>query len=296
VLIYAANNNPALFSGSADSTASIPIFSLANYAGISLLCQLQENLQVTIDATINTEFYLVYTSNIIAETTGGDPNSIVFVGSHLDSVDAGPGINDNGSGSSLNLELALQLARLKINVQNKIRFAWWSAEELGLLGSAFYVNSLNNTDRQALNQIAIYINMDMVGSPNYFLGVYDGTAKIAPNGSAPVMTLFQNFFASIGQNSSRTDFNGRSDYGPFIAPSINIPAGGLFSGAEQIKTMVERQEYGGMANAQYDSCYHSRCDTVDNIDQGGFILFAQAAANVVAQLATTSNLRGFLGN
>ena len=95
----------------------------------------------------------------------------------------------------MNLELALQLARLNLNLKNKVRFAWWSAEEVGLLGSYAYVNQLNATNKAALQQIAIYINLDMVASPNYYVGVYDGTASAAPNGmeSSPFIILVQVF-------------------------------------------------------------------------------------------------------
>lgn len=106
--------------------------------------------------------------NVIAELPGKNPNNVVMAGAHLDSVIEGPGINDNGSGSAAILETALLMANL--NPQNTLRFGWWAAEEQGLVGSADYVAGLSQAER---DRIAVYMNYDMIASPNYFLGVYD---------------------------------------------------------------------------------------------------------------------------
>ena len=91
------------------------------------------SVAVTVHVATSTISEVRQTVNILAETPSGDPNRVVVQGSHLDSVPAGPGINDNGSGSAFNLESAIQLANNNIKPRNKIRFAWWGAEELGLL-------------------------------------------------------------------------------------------------------------------------------------------------------------------
>ena len=98
----------------------------------------------------------------------GDTGDTLMIGGHLDSVTAGPGINDNGSGSAANLEVALAVARAGLQPRRHLRFAWWGAEELGLRGSTAYVNSLSAAQRAAITG---YLNFDMVGSPNpgYFL-------------------------------------------------------------------------------------------------------------------------------
>ena len=200
------------------------------------------------------------TSNVIAETPDGDPNSVIVVGAHLDSVGVGPGINDNGSGSATILEIAEQIRKVK--PRNKIRFVWFGAEEHGLLGSEAYVDSLPQSER---DKIAAMLNFDMVGSPNFVRFVYDGDLSDsdppeggAPPASADIEQLFLDYFASQGLPTEPTAFDGRSDYGPFIF--AGIPAGGLFTGAEVLKTPEEAAIYGGEAGEPYDPCYHLGCD------------------------------------
>jgi Zn-dependent M28 family amino/carboxypeptidase len=200
--------------------------------------------------------------NVIAEKTGTNDNNVVMAGAHLDSVQTGPGINDNGSGSAALLETALMMAKLK--PENTLRFAWWGAEEDGLLGSEAYVAGLSQAER---DRIALYMNYDMVGSPNYVFFVYDGDnsdgvgAPAGPPGSAAIEDVYEAFYTSRNLPYKGTDFDGRSDYGPFIATGVEIPAGGLFTGAEGIKTAADVALWGGIAGAQYDPCYHLACDT-----------------------------------
>ncbi|MBK7792733.1 MAG: M28 family peptidase [Betaproteobacteria bacterium] len=169
--------------------------------------------------------------NVLAETPGGDPNNVIMAGAHLDSVNAGPGIQDNGSGSAAILETALQMAKVK--PRNKVRFAWWGAEEAGLVGSTYYVSNLS-PEEQA--RIAFYLNFDMIASPNHVFFIYDGDdsdgvgAGAGPTGSAAIEKVFETYYSMRGHPFKGTDFSGRSDYGPFIA--AGIPAGGLFTGAE----------------------------------------------------------------
>ena len=134
-----------------------------------------------------------------------------------------------------------------------MRFAWWGAEEAGLRRVDFYVEKPDAGEQE---EITLYLNFDMIGSPNYMFGVYDGDDSAAggpvPARPAPrrSRTLFEAFFAARGQPTSGADFNGRSDYGPFIA--VGIPAGGLFTGAEGIKTAEEAAKYGGVAGLAFD--------------------------------------------
>ena len=192
---------------------------------------------------------------MIAESRDGDPNNVVMAGAHLDSVLRGPGINDNGSGSAAILETAIQMAKVK--PRNKLRFAWWGAEEAGLVGSTAYVAGLSAEEKA---KIALYLNFDMVGSPNHVFFIYDGDdsdgvgAGPGPGGSAEIEKVFEGFFAARGVPFKGTDFSGRSDYGPFIADGI--PAGGLFTGAEGVKTADEAALWGGTAGQPYDPCYH----------------------------------------
>ena len=184
-----------------------------------------------------------------------------MAGAHLDSVQDGPGINDNGSGSAALLETAIQMSKVKPN--NTVRFAWWGAEESGLLGSEHYVEQLTDDE---IGDIALYLNFDMIASPNYMFGIYDGddsgnTAPTGfiPPGSAQIEDVFEAFYDSRDLPSQDSEFSGRSDYGPFIA--VGIPAGGLFTGAEVHKTAAEAALYGGVAGAAYDPCYHRSATT-----------------------------------
>jgi Zn-dependent M28 family amino/carboxypeptidase len=204
--------------------------------------------------------------NVIAQTRTGRASNVVMAGAHLDAVYAG--INDNGSGSAALLDVALKLGGSP-NVSNKVRFAWWGAEELGLIGSTEYVQSL--TFEQQLN-IALYLNFDMVASPNAGYFVYDGDdsdktgAGAGPYGSAQIEKTFTDFFTDrLGVPTEGTDFTGRSDYGEFIAQGI--PAGGLFTGAEGIMTTAQATKWDGTAGIAYDRCYHQACDNLGNIDR-----------------------------
>ncbi|UPK74216.1 M28 family metallopeptidase [Nocardioidaceae bacterium SCSIO 66511] len=228
------------------------------------------------------------TWNIVADTRKGNKNKTVVVGAHLDSVTEGPGINDNGSGTAALLEIAEQIAKLKQDPRQRVRFAFWGAEEGGLLGSEHYVASL--PDRQ-LSKIVANLNFDMVGSPNYVRFVYDGdgsdTDTAGPPGSAQIEGIFNNYFAGQGMASEPTAFDGRSDYGPFI--DVGIPAGGLFSGAEGVKTPEEAETYGGTAGEPYDPCYHQACDTMTNLNTAALNELGDAAAHATWTLARTKS-------
>ena len=158
------------------------------------------------------------TTNILVDTPTGDPSQTIVTGSHLDSVPAGPGINDNGSGSAANLEMALDFARNNVKPVNRVRFAWWAAEELGLQGSTYYVNHLAQTNLTELENIALNVNYDMLGSPNFFRGIYNGTeaAEAIKPQCETIMNLYIEFFISNNITWSLTAFTGRSDYGPFL--------------------------------------------------------------------------------
>ncbi|MEV4440527.1 M28 family metallopeptidase [Streptomyces sp. NPDC049577] len=192
--------------------------------------------------------------NLVADWPGGDPNHVVFAGAHLDSVSAGPGINDDGSGTAGVLEVALEVARQGYKPGKHLRFGWWGAEELGMVGSRNYVSKLSAADR---SKIDAYLNFDMIGSPNpgYFVYGYDQNLK----------ALYENWFAgrNIGTEID-TEGDGRSDHAPF--QNAGIPVGGLFSGADYIKTAAQAQKWGGTSGQAFDRCYHRSCDTSANID------------------------------
>jgi len=232
--------------------------------------------------------------NVIAELPGENSDNVVMAGAHLDSVIEGPGINDNGSGSAAILETAIQMA--KVESSNTVRFAWWSAEESNLIGSTRYVNSLTQAER---DKIALNLNFDMVASPNYVRFVYDGdnstgAGQAGPPGSAAIETMFHDYFTSQGLATAETPFNGRSDYGPFIANGI--PAGGLFTGAEGTKSVAEATVYGGTAGVAYDPCYHAACDTSANLNLTVLDQMADAIAHATITYAqNTVTVNGLEG-
>jgi len=230
-----------------------------------------------------------YTTNVLAETITGNPDQVVLVGSHLDGVTVGPGINDNGSGTSANLEMALTVFRCFVP-KNKIRFAWWGAEELGLLGSTHYVNDLVQNNPDELKKIALNINIDMIGSPNFFFGIYNGSSASQEirEKCTLIQLEFEKYFVSQRLPYALTAFDGRSDYGPFIEEGI--PAGGLFTGAETVKNSTRRSIFGGLANTPYDPCYHGYCDSIDNISLGALTPMVNAAYTVLTTLSNSVDL------
>lgn len=282
-----------LLLGTLAGPISIPVVGMTFALGESLYNQTLVE-PVTLTLTTDTISELRPTANVLAESTSGRADNVVMVGAHLDSVETGPGINDNGSGTATVLEIAEQMTKVK--PRNKVRFAFWGAEEFNLLGSIHYVESLSDDE---LETIALYLNFDMVGSPNFVRFVYDGdgsaTPDAGPEGSAQIEQVFLQYFAEQGLASAPTAFDGRSDYGPFI--EVGIPAGGLFSGAEGEKTPAEAAIYGGTAGLAYDPCYHRACDTAANVSESALDQLGDAAAHSVITLAqSTSVVNGERGH
>ncbi|MET4638128.1 M28 family metallopeptidase [Mycetocola sp. 2940] len=233
--------------------------------------------------------------NVIAELPGKNTDNVVMAGAHLDSVQAGPGINDNGSGSASLLEIAESISKLK--PENTLRFAWWGAEEAGLIGSEEYVAGLSQEEK---DRIALYLNFDMVASPNYIFMVYDGDESqfpapvVVPEGSVAIEDLFESYFTSVGVPYDDAEFSGRSDYEAFILNGI--PAGGLFTGAEVIKTEEQEAIWGGIAGESYDQCYHQACDTIDNISVEALDVNIDAIAlSVLVYAYSTESVNGVVG-
>jgi Zn-dependent M28 family amino/carboxypeptidase len=266
---------------------TVPVVGLSYAAGVALL----GGGEVTVSTQTVSESRETF--NVLAETGSGDGERTVMVGAHLDSVPEGPGINDNASGSAGILAIAEALAGTE--TANAVRFAWWGAEEFGLLGSRHYVTDLKTNDAGTLGNIALYLNFDMIGSPNHGRFVYDGDASAfgpedgsvpAPAGSAAIEAAFHEHFGSVGLASGETEFSGRSDYGPFIAEGI--ASGGLFTGAEGIKTVEQAALFGGRAGVGYDFCYHASCDDLSNVDLRTLEEMTGAASAVVLRFANST--------
>lgn len=211
--------------------------------------------------------------NLVADWPGGDPNQVLMAGAHLDGVSSGPGINDNGSGSAAVLETALAVARAQYRPTKHLRFAWWGAEELGMVGSRYYVSRLTTGDRARIDG---YLNFDMIGSPNPGYFVYDDDPAIEKT--------FKEYFTRIGVPTEiETEGDGRSDHASF--KNAGVPVGGLFTGASRTKSAAQAAKWGGTAGRAFDRCYHSSCDTTANIDDTALDRNSDAIAYAVWELS-----------
>ena len=200
--------------------------------------------------------------NILADT-GGDAGRTVVVGAHLDSVQEGPGINDNASGVAAVLETARWMKEAGITPVNRVRFAFWGGEEDGLYGSQHYVDELSTAE---ISQTAANLNVDMAASPNGVRSVHDGDGtdfgNAGPAGSKAIEDIFFRYFEENALPAETTPFDGGSDYDAFL--EAGIPGGGLFTGDVERKTQAQVQSYGGVAGKDLDPCYHEACDTIAN--------------------------------
>jgi Zn-dependent M28 family amino/carboxypeptidase len=244
----------------------IPVVGVSKADGAALRVQ-----QGPVFLKLNANVQTVKARNVIAQTKTGATSDVVMIGAHLDSVPEGPGINDNGSGVAAVLETALQMGSSP-RVRNAVRFGFWGAEELGLVGSRTYLASL---DVNALKDIALYLNFDMIGSPNPGYFTYDGDQSAPPNpdkatprvpeGSAGIERTLVAYLKAAGKTAQDTSFDGRSDYDGFTL--AGIPSGGLFSGAEEKMSVEQARLWDGRAEEPFDPNYHKDTDTFDKIDR-----------------------------
>lgn len=200
------------------------------------------------------------TANVLAESVYGDPSNVVMAGANLDSSVSGPGINDNGSGAAALLKVAELMAN--VETYNKVRFAWWGSKFSAPQGSFHYVSNLTSGE---IDNIALYLNFDVIGSPNYVRFVYDGDGSDSglpgPEGSGAIEALFASYYDAQGLASERV--RGRAD--DFYFSALGIPYGGIYTGGFEIKTAEQAAIYGGTAGEQLDPCAQLACDTFDNV-------------------------------
>ncbi len=284
--------------GTLGEPAGLPVVGLSYEDGKALVEAARDGgakAEVTTDTTIDLDRK---THNLIADWPSRktkNPDQVLVVGAHLDSVAEGPGINDNGTGTAATLEIAKQLARTGYTkkLQRPVRFAFWGAEELGLVGSQHYVDSLSDSAR---SKIYANLNFDMLGSPNYVRLVYDGDGSSlgtkGPAGSGQIEKIFTSYFAKKKLATDPTEFDGRSDYGPFI--EYGIPAGGLFSGADDVKTERQAKIYGGTAGETLDQNYHTPADDITNLNTTVLGQLSDGAAHAIATIALSK--KGLYGD
>lgn len=251
VLVHDNQPSTASFRGTvAGGHDLVPVAGIGRAQGMALRAGLEQG-PVRLRLELRVEQSPGTTSNVVAEWPGSAPDrDVVMVGAHLDSVPAGPGINDNASGAALVLATAEVLAAH--GDPRGLRLGFWGAEEIGLVGSRHYVDGLPPGER---DRIAAYLNFDMVASTNGFYGLYgDG---------APAEALAR-AFTERGVDPARADIGGASDHAPFAA--VGIPVAGVFTGAGEDKSTRQADRYGGTAGEPYDPCYHRSCDTLDTVD------------------------------
>jgi Zn-dependent M28 family amino/carboxypeptidase len=283
-------------------TITVPVLEATYAAGRQLHDAYVAKQNPTASLSTTTRTDTLQTRNLIAETKTGRTDRTVIVGAHLDSVPEGPGINDDGSGTSTDLEVALQMAKLGIKPVNQVRFIWFAGEEQGLLGSTFYADNL--TKKQVAGT-SVMLDFDMLASPNFAKLIYDGDGSefgtAGPNGSGMIEKVFQDFFDKRGAYTERIPFDGRSDYDEFTV--VGIPAGGIFTGAEVHKSPFQQTKWGGVVSdtlaGQFDPCYHLACDSYginghpDNINDTVLSEMSDAVAHSVLTFAqTTSAVNG----
>eukprot|EP00004_Rigifila_ramosa_P011501 TRINITY_DN2466_c0_g1_i1.p1 TRINITY_DN2466_c0_g1~~TRINITY_DN2466_c0_g1_i1.p1 ORF type:complete len:536 (-),score=151.05 TRINITY_DN2466_c0_g1_i1:47-1615(-) len=275
-----------------DVLIEIPTFGVTFTAGNMLQLSINRTGPVA-RLSSNTKTDVYSTFNVLCDTLSGNEDHTVVVGAHGDSVPEGPGIVDNGSGSAAILEIAVQLISSDYKLRNKVRFAWWGAEEIGLLGSRHYVADLQENNPAELARIRLALNFDMIASPNFVRLLLDGNSAPVDSARAPsvaIMKLFEAFFDESNIAYELLDFSfGRSDFVPFA--EAGIPAGGLFTGADALKTADQRLKFGGWANAALDPCYHLPCDTIENVDWPVMMQLTRAAAYVVEYYTVIADLQ-----
>lgn len=269
----------------ATSEVKIPAVSVTKAQGATLRARTGP-----VTVRLKAEVRDVTARNVIAQTRTGSTADVVMAGAHLDSVPEGPGINDNGSGVAAVLETALRLGPTP-DLRNAVRFGFWGAEELGLLGSQRYIESLN---LDQLRDIALYLNFDMVASPNPGYFTYDGdqSTKIprgdsvprVPEGSAGIERQLVTYLDDSGKTAQDTSFDGRSDYDGFTL--AGIPSGGLFAGAEENMNDEQAKLWNGRAGEPFDPNYHKATDNIEHIDRTALGIQGAGVAYAVAFYAT----------
>lgn len=286
IMVYdrGGSDRVTAFRAELDEPAAIPAVTLTHDAGVRLAAAARQGrteVRLGVEARVEQR----PTRNLLAEMPTGDPGQVVLVGAHLDSVSAGPGINDNATGAAAVLEIALQTARLGIVTPNRLRFAFWGAEENGLFGSSHHADALPPHE---LRRLAAVLNFDMLGSPNYARLVYDGDGsssdEAGPPGSARIESLFRGYFAAVGLSVAEIDLEDGSDHLSFV--EHDVPVGGLVAGDGELKSPEEAALFGGAAGEPYDPCFHEACDRLAAVNRTALDELSDAAAHMVLVLGS----------
>jgi Zn-dependent M28 family amino/carboxypeptidase len=273
------------YSGQLGQLATVPVVGVSYEFGRTLEAAARggASVRVAVDAVTGRR----PTRNVLAETTAGGGSPWIIVGAHLDSVPEGPGINDNGSGSAAVLEAAVRAAPQLQAARVGVRFAFWGAEERGLIGSRHHVAALSEEQRR---RIALYVNLDMVGSPNYARYV-QGTAATGDGLAARIRTALVGDFADRNLPIEERA-GGRTGTDDASFSEKSIPTLGLYTGAGGPKSEAHAGLFGGAAGKPYDPCYHRACDTVENINREVLEQNTRALVRALDVVAGEATARG----
>jgi peptidase M28-like protein/PA domain-containing protein len=276
---------------------TVPVYSYIPYhVGIDLYHQAQQGaVVVRMKTDVLSESRITY--NVIADSKGGDPKSVVVVDAHYDSI-YGAGILDNASGSATILEIALKMQN--VSPRNQVRFIWFGGEELGLLGSSYYIDTLPQSE---LNRIAYVMDADVTASPNYIIGVNfpspnDPFPKAAYKPSALGFGQIVDYFSSVGLNYVQTDSEGTDSY---VFNLAGIPGSGILTGQNCCKWEGAVALFGGYTGNYegnipgFDGGCVDRpymfCDNLANNDPTVLEFMSRGLANSVIQLAFVEKLK-----
>ncbi len=286
-------------------TPSIPVARTSFATGNQLYSQYQQAVQggtalpvlnLNVQATFNPN---ADDYNVIADSRGGNPNHLLVVDAHLDAI-YGAGMLDNASGSATILDIAQQMA--KVNPRNKLRFIWFGGEELGLLGSKYYVNNLSDSE---FSKIGYDLDADVTATPNYLIGVLD-PAGVDLFGRT-VTTHFPDqvyqpsqiardqqieYFDSIGISHELFSPQGTDAFNFNVA---GVPASGILTGQDCCKSQEEVDMFGGHTG-NYEGNIPSTdggcvdnpfrwCDNLSNNDPTVMTFVSRAFAKSVVQMA-----------
>ncbi|MFF9479388.1 M28 family peptidase [Streptomyces sp. NPDC014733] len=269
--------------------ARIPIATLSRGESEQLKADVAKG-PVTVNVDLRGNNTTTKTYNLLADTPTGRADNTVVMGAHIDSVDTTPGMNDNGAASAMLLETAVKMAPEWKHLKNRVRFAWWAAEEKGISGSQYYVDQLSPEQRR---QTALYLNLEMIASPNFARQVYNGRTSDGPGpaGSERISELINGHFAARKLPTVGLDLDGRSDHSPFV--EAGIPSGGVNAGADTVKSPEWVKLFGGKAGEMLDPCYHQACDTLANVNRTIFDQNGRAMAWAAGRFGVdTSDING----
>jgi hypothetical protein len=239
--------------------------------------------------------------NLIAESQGGNPNHVVVVDAHLDAI-FGEGMLDNASGSATILDIAEMMKN--VNPQNKLRFIWFGGEELGLLGSTYYVNHLSSND---LSHIGYDLDADVTATPNYLIGVLDPTGPdLFDRNSTTASTFPKRVYApsTVARDEAVGYLNSINLNHEFLSPTgtdafsfnlMGIPASGVLTGQDCCKIAQEVSLFGGQTGnfegnlgTSDGGCVDNPfewCDNLSNNDPNVLTFMSRTFANMVLEMA-----------